>query len=397
LIPRERHEAHGKRARRHGARFAFPDVAVLPPLYALRIGADVMDTAAACRTFNILVGEGRNAVAAIIVVQGGPDVPMTCASANRARFHIVECGLFSEGRTPMIRCIIVAATLALLPLAASAQEEWKQPHVAGAKEHRILKFYPESSVDDYQVIDFDAVEMVVGHDRKKSEVTTTSIEGKVTKYHSNHKPGTSALQMLRNYENALKKAGFVTLVAGKGEQLPGAPINFDQSLGTFRLDADGKPAVYVTMIAGGDAQRPDSTVTIVEVKAMEQKLEANADSWFDEIRKSGRVAVYGINFETGKASITPDSAAVLEEVRKLAAGHPELKLVIEGHTDNVGGTAANRKLSEARAGAVRAWLVGKGVGSAQLSAAGLGDTKPVGDNATEQGRAANRRVELVRG
>jgi len=291
---------------------------------------------------------------------------------------------------------IAAVMLALCALPAFAQEEWKQPNVAGAKEHRLLKFYPESSVDDYSVVDFDAVEIMVGHDRKKSEPAMASIEGKVTKYHVNHKPGTSALAILRNYENALKKAGFVTMVAGKGEQLQGAPINFDQSLGTFRLDVGGKPAAYVYMIAGGDAQRPDSTVTIVEVQAMEQKLEANADGWFDAISKSGRVAVYGINFDTGKATLTADSTAVLEEVRKLASGHPELKLVIEGHTDNAGNPAANRKLSEARAEAVKSWLVAKGVKVAQLSTAGLGDTQPVGDNATDKGRAANRRVELVR-
>jgi OOP family OmpA-OmpF porin len=238
--------------------------------------------------------------------------------------------------------------------------------------------------------------MMVGHDRAKSEPRMASIEGKVTKYTSIHKPGTSALEILRNYEGALKKAGFTTLVAGKGEQLPGAPVNADQSIGTFRLDVSGKPAVYVYMIAGGDASMPDSTVTIVDVKAMEQKLEAGADSWFEELSKSGRVAVYGINFDTGKATITPGSADVLEEVRKLASGHPEMKLQIEGHTDNVGQPAANRKLSEDRANAVKAWLVAKGVKAAQLTPAGLGDTKPVGDNRTEQGRTANRRVELVR-
>jgi OOP family OmpA-OmpF porin len=295
----------------------------------------------------------------------------------------------------MLRAILVLAALfATLP--ALAQDEWKAPNVAGAQPHRLLKFYPDSSVDDYQVVDFDAVEIVVGVDRKKGEATTASIEGRVTKYHANHKPGTSALAMLRNYENALKQAGFVTLVAGKGEQLPGASVNYDQALGTFRLDVNGKPAAYVTMIAGGDAQRPESTVTIVELQAMEQKLEANADAWFNQISKAGRVAVYGINFETGKAAIKPESAAVLEEVRKLATAHPELRLRIEGHTDNVGQAAANHKLSEARAEAVKAWLVAKGVKPAQLASAGLGDGKPVADNATEQGRAVNRRVELVR-
>lgn len=153
----------------------------------------------------------------------------------------------------------------------------------------------------------------------------------------------------------------------------------------------------MSVVGHSDPDTPGSTVTIVEVKAMEQKLEANADAWFDEISKAGRVAVYGINFDTGKATLRPESEAVLEEVRKLAAGHPDLKLRIEGHTDNAGNAAANRKLSQDRANAVRTWLVAKGVKPAQLTAAGLGDTRPAADNGTDEGRAKNRRVELVRG
>src|SRR5262245_16676682 len=87
---------------------------------------------------------------------------------------------------------IAAASIALLAFSAAAQEEWKAPHVQGAKEHKVLKFYPESSVDEFQVIDFDAVEMYVGVN-KSGEPIMQSVEGKVTKYHSNHKPGTSAL------------------------------------------------------------------------------------------------------------------------------------------------------------------------------------------------------------
>lgn len=295
----------------------------------------------------------------------------------------------------MLRAVIVLA-IVLLAAPSFAQDEWKAPHVAGAKAHRLLDFYPESSVDEFRIVDFDAVELVVGVDSKKGEINTATVEGKVTVNHANHKPGTSALTMLRNYESALKQAGFVTLVAGKGGQLPGAPINFDQSLGTFRLDKEGRPAVYVSMMAGGDAQRPDSTVTIVELQAMSQQLRAHADEWFAELAKSGRVAIHGINFDTGKATLTADSASVLQEVRQLAAAHPGMRLRIEGHTDNVGTPAANQQLSEARAEAVKAWLVRQGVKGSQLAVSGLGDTRPVADNGSERGRASNRRVELVR-
>jgi OOP family OmpA-OmpF porin len=291
---------------------------------------------------------------------------------------------------------IAAALLALaLPFAAAAQDDWKKPHAEGAKEHRLLKFYPDSSVYEYSVTEFDSIELVTGIDRKKEDVVTTTLEGRITKYDSVHKPGASALEMLRNYENALKKAGFVTLLSSKGD-FPGSPIGHSETIGTFRLDVNGKPSVYVQVTGHTDPASPWSKVTIVELKAMEQKLEANADAWFEEISKSGRVAVYGINFDTGKATLRADSARVLDEILKLMNARADLRLTIEGHTDNVGQAAANRKLSEERANAVKAWLVGKGVKADRLATAGFGDTRPVGDNKADEGRAKNRRVELVR-
>ena len=295
----------------------------------------------------------------------------------------------------MLARIAAALLTAALPLLATAQEDWQKPHVEGAKEHRLLKFYPQSSVYEYAIADFDSVEMVTGIDRKKDDVVTTTLEGRITKYDSVHKPGTSPLEMLRNYENALKKAGFVTMLAGKGD-FGGSPVGHNDTIGTFRLDVGGKPSVYVHVTGHPDPAAPWSKVTIVELKAMEQKLEANADAWFEEISKSGRVAVHGINFDTGKATIRPDSAKVLGEILKLANAHADLRLTIEGHTDNVGNAAANRKLSEERANAVKAWLVGKGVKAERLATVGFGDAKPIADNSGEDGRARNRRVELVR-
>jgi len=290
----------------------------------------------------------------------------------------------------------IAAIVLSLCLTSALAQEWKEPNVEGAREHPLLKFYPQSSVREYTDTAFDAVDLFTGYDRKQGEGVTTSVEGRVIRYSSTHKPGTSSLEILRNYQNALTKAGFVTLIAGKGAQFPNVPVNPDDSIGTFRLDRNGKPAVYVSVQGHADPDTPGSSVTLVEVKAMEQKLEANAEGWFDEISKSGRVAVYGINFDTGKSTIRADSRKPLEEVRKLALDHPELKLAIEGHTDNAGNPAANRKLSEERAAAVKAWLVQNGVPAAQLSTTGFGDTKPVADNRSEDGRAKNRRVELVR-
>jgi len=292
---------------------------------------------------------------------------------------------------------LIAATAALV-FSLSAWGDWNDPHVAGAREHPLLKFYPQASVAEYNYKEFDSAEMVTAY-KKGGDVPAKieTLEGKLTQYHYYHKPSTAMLEIIRQYEGALKAAGFVTIVAGKGASYPGLPeTNDHDAFGAFRLERNGKAVAYVQALAQEDGGSIKSLVTIMEIKGMEQKLEANADSWFDEISKSGRVAVYGINFDTGKAVLKPDSEKTLAEIKKLAAAHPQLKLNIEGHTDNVGNAAANKKLSEERAAAVKAWLTKNGAHGANFAAQGYGDTKPLADNKTEAGRAKNRRGELVK-
>jgi outer membrane protein OmpA-like peptidoglycan-associated protein len=108
------------------------------------------------------------------------------------------------------------------------------------------------------------------------------------------------------------------------------------------------------------------------------------------------VAVYGITFDTGSATIKAGSDSVLGEIVSLLGKNPTWKMRVEGHTDDVGGKAANQKLSEQRAAAVVAWLTSHGIAPPRLASQGLGDSKPVADNKTEAGRAKNRRVELVK-
>ena len=296
--------------------------------------------------------------------------------------------------------IRVAWTVLLMLWATAASAAWNEPHVEGTQEHPLLKLYPQASVYEYDQKDFDSEDMVTAYKKgAETAATTETLEGRVTKYTYTHKPNTSLLEIVRQFENALKATGFVTIVAGKGASNPGLPeVNDNETFGSFRLNRNGKPAVYVRVLAGynGGPENPESRVTIVEIRAMTQKLEASADSWFDEISKTGRVAVYGINFDSGKATLKPESEEVLAELQKLTTGHAQLKLRIEGHTDNVGNAAANKKLSEDRALAVKAWLVKMGTAATQLSSAGWGDSKPLADNKTDEGRAKNRRVELVK-
>jgi OmpA-OmpF porin, OOP family len=115
------------------------------------------------------------------------------------------------------------------------------------------------------------------------------------------------------------------------------------------------------------------------------------------LNENGSVALHNILFDTGKATLKPDSAAALAPVGDLLKNDSSLTLEIQGHTDNVGGAAANLKLSQDRAAAVKAYLVQNGgVGAERLTTTGFGDAKAVGDNKTDEGRAQNRRVELVK-
>jgi outer membrane protein OmpA-like peptidoglycan-associated protein len=138
------------------------------------------------------------------------------------------------------------------------------------------------------------------------------------------------------------------------------------------------------------------TVTAVLVKQIAQEMTANAEALAAEIEKSGRVAVYGINFDTAKATIRPDSEPVLNELVKLMTAHADWRFRIEGHTDSTGSKAANQTLSAQRAASVAAWLAGHGIDKSRLLSQGFGDSRPVADNATDEGRAKNRRVELVK-
>jgi outer membrane protein OmpA-like peptidoglycan-associated protein len=138
-------------------------------------------------------------------------------------------------------------------------------------------------------------------------------------------------------------------------------------------------------------------VYIVEKGGMAQEIVANAEVFSKDIKATGHTAVYGIFFDTGKSVIKPESEVALGEIAKLLKGDPGLKVNVVGHTDSVGGIDSNMKLSQDRANAVMQALVGKhGIAATRLKAYGVGPLAPVASNDTEEGRARNRRVELVK-
>jgi OOP family OmpA-OmpF porin len=127
------------------------------------------------------------------------------------------------------------------------------------------------------------------------------------------------------------------------------------------------------------------------------RIAAGGKKLYDALAEKGRVATQGIYFDTGSDRIRPESSGTLKEIGTMLKEHPELKLTIEGHTDNVGSAPANQTLSEKRAAAVRQALIDTyQVDAARLQAKGLGSTKPAGSNDTPEGKQQNRRVELVK-
>jgi OOP family OmpA-OmpF porin len=125
--------------------------------------------------------------------------------------------------------------------------------------------------------------------------------------------------------------------------------------------------------------------------------ESEMDVMYDALNAKGRWVTQGILFATGKSDIQPESRPVLKEIASTMKSHADLKILIEGHTDNVGSAANNLTLSDSRAAAVKAALVsGFGITAERITTKGLGDTKPSAPNTTALGRAQNRRVEIVK-
>jgi outer membrane protein OmpA-like peptidoglycan-associated protein len=223
---------------------------------------------------------------------------------------------------------------------------------------------------DYNVADMPRTKVEKGH----------QVEGEFENIVYRCPANKSPLELGRNTEAALKNAGFNILytdIYGGG--------------GRFYMTAQ-KGAQWVKLYVVSDGY----DLTTVRQKAMDQMMTANADGWAAQINQSGRASIYGINFDTGKATIRPDSEAALAEIVKLLQANPTWAMAVAGHTDNVGARPMNLTLSRQRAQSVIVWLAAHGVDEVRLAPAGFGDTRPVADNTDEDGRQKNRRVDLVK-
>jgi OmpA-OmpF porin, OOP family len=199
---------------------------------------------------------------------------------------------------------------------------------------------------------------------------------------------------------------------GKIEASGPAGGDFQNKVNRARIMADGKyTKVYVNGVRVGNGPNADlgrsnkvqfwipvydrtgANVTLVGPI----RVAAGGKKLYDALTEKGRVATQGIYFDTGSDAIRQESAPTLKEIGTMLKDHPDLKLAIEGHTDNVGKAESNQALSEKRAAAVRKYLIDTyQIEAGRLEAKGMGQTKPAASNDTAEGRQENRRVELVK-
>lgn len=190
----------------------------------------------------------------------------------------------------------------------------------------------------------------------------------------------SPLAVVRNYESAIQQAGGTVLTSDPKRRVNG------------KIVQDGRE-IWVQVEKGNGT----IWLRIVEKVAMTQHIVADAAALGSDLAAAGHAALYGIYFDTGSSAVKPESEPALAEVAKLLGQDPALTLLVVGHTDMVGQLEANLELSRARAEAVVQALVTRhGVAAARLAGRGVGPLAPVAANDTEEGRARNRRVELVK-
>ena len=285
----------------------------------------------------------------------------------------------------------------------------------GSKDHPLISRYPGSYIARYLSKEFDEFALPMGPVDEENKITKNQpLEGKITRIVYVAPAGRTVLEVFRNYQAALKKAGFETLFTcgpqGCGSTIANAYANSGDSAdywgpehGIHYISAKlARPEgdVYVSLLVDdqGPDSRTDAELYVIEVKPMESGLiTVDATSLANDINRTGHASVYGIYFDTGKADVKPESDATMKEIAKLLQGDPKLKLYVVGHTDNQGALDMNMDLSRKRADAVLAALTTNyGVPAGRLRSYGCGPYSPVASNDSEDGRAKNRRVELVK-
>lgn len=250
----------------------------------------------------------------------------------------------------------------------------------------------DSNYDHYEIFDGTKLITVEGRLRTVQAIGT----------------GRSFFEAQKNYEKLIRDLGGVTVWEGSGEVMDTLHLEYGErrhrdrygmgnheKMGIYMVRTPTSQ-IWVEVYQTGDDKPDNYWLTILETKPLEVSAKLiPAAALKQALDSAGHVALY-FNFATDQTAVLPTSQPMLAEVVKLLQADPALKLTIEGHTDNAGTPPHNQTLSQGRANAVMGMLIAQGIDPARLQAKGLGQARPIADNAAEEGRAKNRRVELVR-
>lgn len=322
-----------------------------------------------------------------------------------------------------MRNALKAVVIAALLLTPALAED-----VEGSEDHPVVGRYDGSTITEYKHSAFDEAYAlqapndwtvnVPNSDLNRSGSEWHRMEGEVWEIRYVMPADRSSLEVYRNYQLALKEKGFEPVFectdgacfAGTKDNMPyqmgrlfdHRPGNdgdyWDHARYTFQKQPAEDGALYAMIVVGENRGQAVAWVQVVKTKEMEtgKIVVKTADEMMEALKRDGRVSLYTLSFDTDKATLKPEADPTLIEINKLLVRHPELKLLILGHTDNQGSADYNLDLSTRRAaGVVNALIERFAIDSGRLKSEGKGLTEPAASNDDEAGRALNRRVELV--
>ncbi len=331
------------------------------------------------------------------------------------------------------RCIkswaLAGLTLTLAVFSSGALSRSYDADEPGGSDHPIVSRYAGSILVMYGDENYGAAQLVVV---EKDKLALRPIEGRTSNKIYLAPKGKSPLEVFRNYQQALATAGFETLLAcetAKCESLGGVQqliysmprylkwTKGDNWTGIFnsgnqpffhylsakKVGAEGSVYVQIGLVGSSESDQETHGRTkvfaqVVESATVEQGKVSVVDAKTigDALKRDGKIALYGLLFDTNKATVKLESNATLEEMVKTLKADPALKVFIVGHTDNEGVVEANLALSQKRAEAVVETLSKRfGIATDRLQARGVANFVPVASNLSPEGRAKNRRVEMV--
>ena len=259
-----------------------------------------------------------------------------------------------------------------------------QTDIENSKDYPLFDRMPEYSITKYNETEFDSEKFFYDNEYHIVEGRKYVIDYKHNEWTNRQYEFPTRLQILRNYSNAIIKAGGNILFERS---------NSEKGYYSFKTTNDKEIWVYLKTSINGNSY----SLVVIEKESMRQDIVIDADLIKNKLELDGKIAIYGIYFDTGKSIIKEESEPALVEIANYLKENPTVNCWVVGHTDSDGSFELNSKLSLERAEAILLVLQKQyNIAENRLFAEGVGPLAPVASNTTEEGKQLNRRVELVR-